>query len=153
MIAWRICRSKFVDSAFQGTGAERVGGRWNRRGSKLIYASENLSLATLELFVHVSPKLLPPDLVAIRAELPKGFSKTEIEISSLPKNWRDYPAPVKLQQIGTDWTNSNSTLALIVPSAVNPIDRNILLNPAHPEMRKVAIGSPARFVFDPRMFK
>jgi RES domain-containing protein len=39
-----------------------------------------------------------------------------------------------------------------VPSAVNPIDKNILLNPDHPEMEYVSIEPPERFDFDARMF-
>ena len=152
MIVWRICKSKYVSSAFSGIGAEKTGGRWNSPGNRVVYTSENLSLATLELFVHVDPKLVPPDLMAAIAELPKGLSKTELKITDLPSNWRAYPAPVKLQKIGNEWLKSNSTLALIVPSAVNPIDKNVLLNPAHPQMKAVKIEPPERFEFDTRMF-
>lgn len=152
MIVWRICKSKYVNSAFSGIGAEKTGGRWNARGSRVVYASENLSLATLELFVHVGPKAIPSDLMVVLAELPKRWSKREIKSSDLPPNWRDYPAPSVLQEIGTEWLNSNSSLALIVPSAVNPFDRNILLNPRHPQMKHVKIEQPEQFDFDPRMF-
>jgi RES domain-containing protein len=93
MIVWRICKSKHAGSAFSGAGAERYGGRWNSVGSRMVYTSENLSLATLELFVHVDPSVAPTDLVAIMATLPDEFSKTELEATSLPKNWRTYPSP------------------------------------------------------------
>ena len=152
MVVWRICKSKHAGSAFSGIGAERHGGRWNFVGPRMVYTSENLSLATLELFVHVDPRVAPTDHVAILAKLPKGFSKTELDVASLPKNWRTYPASGELQEIGTDWLNSNSALALVVPSAVNPIDKNILLNPDHPEMEYVSIEPPERFDFDARMF-
>lgn len=152
MIVWRICKSKYVSSAFAGIGAEQTGGRWNVKGSRVVYASENLSLAALELFVHVDPKAIPSDLMVVFAELPKRWSKREIKQSDLPPNWRDYPAPSVLQEIGTEWLDSNSSLALIVPSAVNPFDKNILLNPRHPQMEHVKIEPPEQFDFDPRMF-
>jgi len=152
MIVWRICKSKYVSTAFSGIGAEKTGGRWNFAGHKAVYTSENLSLATLELFVHVNPKILPNDLMIVRAQLPKRWSKLEIDSADLPPNWRDFPAPVELQKIGTEWLKSNKTLALVVPSAVNPIDKNILLNPAHPQMENVRIEPPEKFNFDPRMF-
>lgn len=152
MIVWRICKSKYVASAFTGIGAEKTGGRWNVPGTRVVYASENLSLATLELFVHVNPKIIPPDLMVVFAQLPKRWSKKEIKLSDLPSNWREYPAPPRLQEIGTQWLSSNSSLALIVPSAVNPFDKNILLNPSHPQMKNVKIESPKTFDFDPRMF-
>lgn len=153
MVVWRICKSKYARSAFQGIGAEKAGGRWDFRGSRVVYASENLSLATLELLVHVDPRALPKDLVVVLAELPKGFSKTELDVSALPDDWRNYPAPSELKRIGTDWINSNNSLALVVPSAVNPVDRNVLLNPNHSEMIKVKVEPPEIFDFDPRMFK
>lgn len=152
MKIWRICKSKYAASAFSGTGAEKVGGRWNYPGHRMAYASENLSLATLELFVHVNPKVIPTDLVAVTATLPEGFSKTEIDAATLPANWKDYPAPSQLKEIGTVWLNENSTLALILPSAVSLVDKNVLLNPHHPEMKELSTEFPQPFDFDPRMF-
>lgn len=119
---------------------------------RAVYTSENLSLATLELFVHVSPRIIPTDLMVVLAHLPKRWSKTEIKTSDLPTNWREFPAPVSLQEIGTEWLTSNSTLALVVPSAINPIDKNVILNPGHSQMKDVKIEPPEKFDFDPRMF-
>ena len=152
MIVWRICKSKYVSSAFTGVGAEKIGGRLNFRGSRVVYASENLSLATLELFVHVNPRVIPSGLVVVLAQLPKRWTRQEIKISDLPSNWRQYPVPTRLQELGTEWLNSNSSLALVVPSAVNPFDKNILLNPSHPQMKDVKVEPPEPFDFDPRMF-
>ena len=57
--AWRIVRAARVNSAFTGEGARVYGGRWNSRGTAVIYVSEHESLAALELFVHLTP--LSPD--------------------------------------------------------------------------------------------
>lgn len=134
MKVWRICKSQHASSAFSGDGAEQTGGRWNFKGYPLVYTSENLSLAALELFVHVPPGAIPTDLVAICAELAGSVSMQEIPARDLPAEWRVYPAPAKLQQIGTDWIKSRSSLALKVPSVVNPLEANILLNLSPPEM-------------------
>ena len=152
MDLWRICRSKYEASAFTGSGAEQTGGRWNFKGFPIIYSSENLSLATLEMFVHVSPETLPADLISVRGILPDSISAEEIQESDLPSNWRDYPAPVDLQALGTEWLRKRSSLALRVPSAINPQERNILLNPAHPEIKKLKVESGRPFHFDPRLF-
>lgn len=152
MNLWRICRSKYKDSAFDGHGAEKTGGRWNYKGHSVIYASENLSLAALELFVHVSPGIIPTDLVALHGTLPDSVSTKHIKVSDLPKNWREYPAPPTLQEIGSDWIKSLESLVLVVPSAINPKESNLLLNPAHPEMKKLKVGPAEAFHFDPRMF-
>lgn len=152
MDIWRICRSKHEASAFSGRGAEKTGGRWNHKGHAMVYASENLSLAALELFVHVSPGMMPADLVSIRGELPDSVSIEEIDEAALPENWRVYPAPAELPRLGTEWLLRQTSLVLIVPSAITPRERNILLNPAHPESKQLRLEAGRPFHFDPRMF-
>jgi len=152
MDVWRICRSKYETSAFTGGGAEKTGGRWNHKGRAMIYASENLSLAALELFVHVSPGIIPADLISVRGKLPDSISAEEIKASDLPRNWREYPALAELQTMGTDWLRGQTSLVLIVPSAINSLEKNILLNPAHREFRKLKVENGQPFHFDPRMF-
>lgn len=152
MDVWRICRSKYETAAFSGMGAEKTGGRWNPKGVAVVYCSENLSLAALELFVHVSPGIMPADLISICGKLPKSVSTNEIPESKLPDNWRTYPAPSELKTIGADWLKSNSSLALIVPSAINPVEKNILLNPRHADFKKLKTETSKPFHFDPRMF-
>ena len=49
MRAFRLCRSSYP--AYDGEGARRVGGRWNSRGVRVLYMSENRSLAVLEFSV------------------------------------------------------------------------------------------------------
>lgn len=153
MNIWRICRSKYEASAFSGYGAEKTGGRWNYKGHSVVYASENLSLATLELFVHVSPGLIPPDLVSLRGTLPDSISTERIDVPDLSNNWRDYPAPPELQKMGTDWIRALTSLVLVVPSAINPLESNILLNPAHPDIKELKVDAGQPFQFDPRMFR
>lgn len=152
MDVWRICRSKYEASAFTGYGAEKTGGRWNHKGHAMVYTSANLSLAALELFVHVSPGALPADLISIRGKLPNSVSVQEIAEADLPSNWREYPAPTELQTIGTDWLVGQSSVVLVVPSAINSLEKNILLNPAHPAIRELNVETGQPFRFDPRMF-
>jgi hypothetical protein len=40
---------------------------------------------------------------------------------------------------------------LELPSAIIPAEPNYLLNPAHPGLKKVLIGKPVPFAFDPRL--
>ena len=149
---WRICRAKYADSPYSGYGAEKTGGRWNFKGVSVVYASENLSLAALELFVHVSPSRIPADLMSFRGWLPDSIEVERIEASELPKDWRSYPAPPALAAIGTDWIRACSSLILAVPSAINPVENNLLINPAHPDRKRLRIDAGQPFQFDPRMF-
>jgi RES domain-containing protein len=58
-----------------------------------------------------------------------------------------------LKQIGTGWVVSGNEAILSIPSVVIEPERNYLLNPEHPDFRRIEIGSPQRFDFDPRMFQ
>jgi RES domain-containing protein len=42
---------------------------------------------------------------------------------------------------------------LSVPSAVIPIERNLLLNPLHPAIAQVRITDDQPFSFDPRLLR
>jgi len=122
------------------------------KGFSLVYTSENLSLAALELFVHVPPGMIPDDLVSIRGTLPDNVSTETVEESKLPEYWRKYPAPVELQEIGTHWLQQGTSCVLVVPSAINPLENSLLLNPAHPDSRLLEVEQGQPFHFDPRRF-
>jgi len=148
---WRICSKKH--QRFDGEGARLYGGRWNHVGTSVVYTSGSLSLAALELFVHVDIDIAPDDLVAVQADVPNSLAMETIKIEGLPKNWRRYPAPEALQDIGTAWATKASTAILAVPSAVIPEELNYLINPAHRDFKRIRIQKPLPFHFDPRMWK
>lgn len=149
MRVWRLCKREHA--AFDGDGARRAGGRWNRRGTPMVYTSESLSLAAIEILVHCDPGLLPHDLVAVSADIPDSVKIERLELSTLPRDWRRLPAPEALARIGSAWADSERTLVLSVPSAVVPRERNYLLNPKHPEFAKIRRGTPEQFSLDPRL--
>lgn len=150
---WRLASARYGDHAFDGEGARLYGGRWNHPGTAMVYCSSTLSLATLEYFVHLEPDLAPPDLVAVAADLPAGLDVEALEIEALPVNWRSYPAPERLRDLGTGWVRSGRTAVLQVPSSVIPHEMNVLLNPAHPDFAKIHLRAAEPFSFDPRMWK
>jgi RES domain-containing protein len=150
--AYRICAKRHVPSAFSGIGAEKDGGRWNHKGDRMGYTSSSLSLASLELFVHLEPALMPGDLFSIVATIPDTVSTEELTLADLPANWRDYPAPATLADIGSQWLREGRSLILVVPWAVNPDEKNVLLNPLHPQSAKIADITSKPFHFDPRMW-
>jgi RES domain-containing protein len=154
MQVWRICRRRYAKRAFDGKGAREYGGRWNRRGDVVAYASSTLSLAALELFVNLVPARVPKDLVAIAADIPDGVSIEQWEVSTLSRNWtQTAPLPEILQDLGSEWIRSQRTAVLLVPSVVIPEEFNVLLNPTHADYARFEVGRPRRFQFDPRMWK
>lgn len=91
--------------------------------------------------------------MAIPADLPDRVSRRSVDPSDLPPNWRTYPAPEALADIGTTWARARETAVLVVPSVVVPHERNYLLNPAHPAFSAIRVGTPESFAFDARMWK
>lgn len=151
---WRVCPALRAATAFDGEGARLYGGRWNPKGVRVVYCSSSLSLATLEAFVHFDSRTAPvTPQVCFRATLPHAVPVERLDRAKLPADWRAYPAPASLATLGAAWARSARTVALLVPSAVTPVEDNILLNPEHPDMKKVVIGLKEPFAFDPRMVK
>lgn len=153
MRVWRIIPKLHLSQSFDGEGARRFGGRWNRSGTRVVYTSATLSLAALEFFVNLDRETEPDQLVAVSADIPDDMRIGYIEVSDLPKNWRSYPVPEELQDLGTAWVASASTAVLVVLSAVIPDERNYLLSPAHPDFKRFRLNKPEAFHFDPRMWK
>jgi len=148
---WRICLRRY--GIFDGDGARRYGGRGNHAGTSIVYTFGSLSLAALELFVHVDIDIAPTRLVAIAADIPEELETEIVDIGKLPKNWRTYPAPEALKNLGTAWAARRTTAILAVPSVVIPEEHNYLLNPRHPEFSQIRVQEPIPFRFDPRMWK
>jgi len=156
MKVWRICRLPYADEGFSGEGARRFGGRWNSRGVRMVYASTSLSLAAIELFVHLEPGLAPSDLVYLSAELPEGEPARTIHSPQLPADWWTDNAAAGTsgaRELGDAWIREHSSLALMVPSVPIRAEWNVLLNPVHPCASELKIEPRELFVFDARMFQ
>jgi RES domain-containing protein len=119
----------------------------------MVYCAETLSLAALESFVHFDSSLLPDDYAWIAVEIPAGVAVEELSPARLPANWRDNPARDSVRTVGSDWAASGRTAVLSVPSAIVEQERNFLLNPDHPQFKKIRARKPRPFRFDERMSK
>ncbi len=148
--AWRIVRRHRGVTAFNGEGARLFGGRWNRKGTPMIYLSESRALAALELLVHLDRADLLSGYVSIEARLDDAWVE-RCSLDSLPQGWHQLPIPLGVQDIGEEWARSRRSVALCVPSAVVPGEFNYLLNPRHPGFGEVQIGAAARFCLDLRL--
>lgn len=68
---YRLFRGKY--SPADATGACLAGGRWNPKGIYMLYASSTLSLACLEILVHIKEPRFPFDYRWVRIEIPAGL--------------------------------------------------------------------------------
>jgi RES domain-containing protein len=118
-----------------------------------VYTSSTLALAALEMLVHLDPEDASREYVAIPADIPPTVRVGHLAPSDLPRSWRDHPAPSELADIGSRWAERGETAILAVPSAVIPQELNYLLNPRHPAFKRIHVGKPEPFSFDPRLWK
>ncbi len=149
---FRIATSEHI-SDISGTGARIYGGRWNHKGYPVVYASGSRSLAALEFLVHVPMALAPENLSILEINITESVEIESVNESQLPLNWRDYPAPEQLADIGTNWLKSKSSLLLEIPSAVVNKEVNILINPLHEDIKSVSLVTVEKFSFDPRLMR
>ena len=115
--------------------------------------ASSLSLAALEILVNLDlpADQLPSDLVAMKLALPDDLSLGEIHRPQLPDDWTGRGGWPACQAIGNEWLDERGSAALWVPSAVVPLERNLLLNPAHPESAQIPAPDLSPFGFDERL--
>ncbi len=152
MKVFRIAKTQNIKD-LSGAGARIYGGRWNHKGTGIIYTSESISLATVEYLVHVPLSIVPTNLSLATLQIPDEIIPNEIKNTDLPVNWRDYPAPSKLAESGSSWAKTNESLLLRVPSVVVEYEFNILINPLHPDMKHVTILQVEDHRADKRLFR
>ena len=143
-----------------GEGAYRSGGRWNSPGRYAVYASGHLTLAMLELLVHVD------DAEAFR-RTPHVYHLVSfddpalavLEEADLPAGWDSRPESRASQVVGDEWLDSLQSPVLAVPSVVVPPElryepsyMNYVINPLPPAFPEAVEVGPVRdLVWDPRL--
>ena len=147
--AWRIVKRAHLHLAFSGEGAKRTGGRWNSPGLAMIYTSEHKSLAVLEVLVHLDV-LDMAHYLTFQIEFDRSLVET-LDDADLPRGWRAEMPAQSACRIGDAWIQQARSAILAVPSAIVPEEINLLLNPAHPAFKRIRVGKPTPFTFDPRL--
>ena len=153
LVGWRLSKRRYADAAFSGEGPRLYGGRWNSVGTPVVYTSLSLSLAVLEVFVHMQPAIAPDDYVSVSVELATGESEAQrIGAHQLPPDWTRVDHPF-LKEIGDSWAKSLQSAVLLVPSVIVEGEWNALINPLHPKSKDMKRTEPRPFHFDERMFQ
>jgi RES domain-containing protein len=148
--AWRLTKTKFASEPLNADGARLYGGRWNSQGTSVVYFAESISLATLEVLVHLNAPQLLEAYSLIRIDFDDRFLR-EVTADTLPETWANFPAAPETQAIGDRWVKSADSLLLRVPSAVVPLEHLLVVNPYHPDRRHLSVVSSVPFRFDPRL--
>ena len=151
MLAYRLVKERWAATALDGSGARAYGGRWNSPGTAMLYASQSIALAALELLVHLRRDQILASYRLFTLEIPDA-SVLRIADSDLPADWRGYPLPVSAARLGDGWVASDRSVALLVPSTIIPREYNLLISPAHAHFASVAQDAASEpFGYDPRL--
>jgi RES domain-containing protein len=146
---WRICRRSYA--SFDGRGAGLTGGRWSHPGVAIVYTSATLSLAILEQLVHLASDDFPAGMVAVSADIPDTVPRMALTIEVPDRDWRRYPSPTGLCDLGSRWVTQLESAVLSVPSAIVPAERNYLLNPRHPAFKEIRVNAAEPLVLRPHV--
>lgn len=151
MILWRLTRRPYAD--LSGRGGQLADGRWHTRGRPVVYCAGTAALAVLEVRVHLDLPLdlLPDDDVLMKIEAPDNLEVRSVASDDLPDAWRSREDLCRA--LGDAWLEEGPTALLSVPSAIVEVERNVLLNPRHPDARQVAVGEVMSFGWDDRLFR
>ena len=152
MLVYRIEREKYLSSTLSGIGASVTKGyRWNSLHTKLVYTAESRALAVLEVSVHLDlSQDMPLDRYSIEIEIPNDFLILEVNAEDLPSGWDAKPPTNITQIIGDDFVEQGEAAVLKVPSSIIPQESNYLINPSHPDAKRIKVKSTSLMVFDTR---
>jgi RES domain-containing protein len=154
-ILWRV--SNHCD--LEGLGGEKSDGRWHTaaRGKRIVYLSETTAGALLESLANLkgNPALFPEKYQLLEVGVPTDvYASMVFRAGSHPASRAFYKTlPQSLsRKKGNNWLRNHVSALAGVPSFPSPYSLNILLNPKHPDARKVSIKTCRRIKYDRRLF-
>ncbi|MBC7417782.1 MAG: RES family NAD+ phosphorylase [Pedobacter sp.] len=147
MLVYRISSPAYIGD-LSGAGSKQYGGRWNEKGSSMVYFA---ATRAMDVLVHVRLEQIAKEFVLAVFELPDTDVLT-INMYNLPKDWKDLAQADELKKIGSLFIKNQKYLTMRAPSAILEEEFNILLNPEHPLAKKVKLIDLRSFEFD-RRFK
>ena len=153
--AWRIGidTPKYVAEDLSGGGAKKTGGRWNREGNPLVYASSSIALACLETVVHMGSPTLPLNRYLVRIDIPDAVwaARQCIDFDTAPVGWDALPEGRVSLNFGDVWLKEQRSAVLMVPSVIVPEEQNVLINPAHPDAPRIKATKLRKWLYDSRL--
>jgi RES domain-containing protein len=149
---WLLCQRIHQDKAFSGDGARHYGGRWNQKGQTAVYTAATLSLAALEILVHVDTDLVPNDYVAFAVDIPDDVAMETFADIVSETEYQTARFSLTCQKYGSEWLKNGRSAVLEVPSVIVPKEKNFILNPFHYHFSQLQIYPTEPFRFDNRLW-
>jgi RES domain-containing protein len=151
---WRIAAEAptYAANDLSGTGAKTTGGRWNSKGTPMLYCATNIALATLETVHSLSTGGLPFNRYLVRIDMPDDVWERRRTLDPLPGGWDAIPAGISARAAGDAWIAAAASALLLVPSVIVPDEYNVLINPQHGDATAIVATTVRRWTYDPRFF-
>jgi len=152
MRVYRIERKRYLSTTLEGIGASLSSGfRWNSQYTRLVYTAESRALSMLEVAVHLDwSEDFPNDRYFVEIDIPDDILILAVQSQDLPVDWDSKPPVKTTQYIGDTFVQRHEAVVLKVPSAIVPFEYNYLINPLHPDARRIRVVQSTRMVFDER---
>jgi RES domain-containing protein len=152
---WRIATDTpdYGADDLSGKGAEFSGGRWNRKGTPVLYTSPSIALACLESVVHLEGGApLPLNRYLVRISISStAWRKRMIFEPARHVGWDAEPPGLVSMDWGTHWIVSGVTMLAEVPSVIVPEEPNILINPNYSGATDLEVTKLRRWSYDLRL--
>ncbi len=151
---WRIATDapSYVADDLTGVGAEKTGGRWNAAGTPMLYTAPTIALAVLETMVHLGAGALPLNRYLVQLHVPEAiWNSAVIADPATLVGWDALPAGKVSIDWGSAWCAALSSALARVPSVVVPEEFNVLVNPRHPDARKISAKKIRKWIYDSRV--
>ena len=151
---WRIATEtpSYAADDLSGAGAKITGGRWNGKGSPVVYCSASIALATLETVHRMRTGSLPFNRFLVRIDVPDDVWAARHVLDPFPGGWDAIPAGMTARAAGEGWIASKVSALLLAPSVIVPDEHNVLINPLHPDASSLVATTVRRWMVDPRLF-
>jgi RES domain-containing protein len=147
MLIYRILLAKYGEKLI----GSRYAARWNSDDIEVIYNASSRSLACLEIVVHRDQEGLNQLFNVLTIDCPDKLKIEIVSLNDLPPNWADYSNIHITQEIGDAWVKGAKTAVMQVPSAIVNEEVNYLLNPNHPDFKRIKLIKTQPFTFDGRI--
>lgn len=137
---------------WSGEGARLFGQRWNPPGLAAIYTGTSFAVCLLEMLVHANRRTPPSAARYVEALVPAEVTRESFDAAAHP-GWDDPLDPSVAQAFGKAWLKQGRSALLLVPSVLTAgHDLNAVVNPAHPDARRIVVGAERPVGLDPRLF-
>ena len=145
MRVYRVAKARHALNAqtmLSGEAEREWGGRFNSPGVRAVNCASTLSLAALEILVHAPRVAILPEYRFLEVQVP------DLAIEHIA----DEDIAGDASVVGDELLGADGILGFSVASFVMPQERNVVLNPDHPDFASlITHGDVEPFTLDERL--